>query len=342
MRNILSLMPLPQVWRSICAAWRSICAEWRTICAEWRAICAVWRAICAVWRAICAEWRTICAQWRLICAQWRLICAHWRLIYAEAATRCPRAVLGPEERTLVDADLRGVEIESATNYLIAVSFPAALWMTVRRFHLRQDLSVSSHQTRALLFCLNQMKTLLLFLVGLSFQVSAQTAKPGDAPAPVGEIGKPKAKPPVLKNGDFSKVGPANAPEDWKAAYPTGSFAVEKEGNESFLRVEVKGEPANAGVVQTVKIPTGALTAEVRGRMRGKPAKTPKASAQLVFWPKGQLPAAPTIITSEHSVAWKTESREIPIPPGAKTLEVSARCVFATGRFDFDDIEVQFK
>jgi len=187
-----------------------------------------------------------------------------------------------------------------------------------------------------------MKTPLLLLAGLSLQVFAQTAKPGDAPASVGELGKPKPKPAILKNGDFSKVGPGNAPEEWKAAYPTGSFAVVKEGKESFLRVEVKDEPANAGVVQTVPIPVGALTAEVRGRMRGKPAKTPKAAAQLVFWPKGRLPAAPTIITSEHSAAWKTESREIPLPPGAKTLEVSARCVFATGRFDFDDIEVQFK
>ena len=159
----------------------------------------------------------------------------------------------------------------------------------------------------------------------------------------------------MKNGDFSAAGADGKPEGWEAAYPTGSFTLVKEGNESFLRVEVKGDPANAGVKQVVPVPPGSITAVVRGRMRGKPGKTPNAAAQLVFWPKGIENApnpkaprpkvtatAPTIITSEHSAGWKTETREIALLPTVKTLEVSARCVFATGRFDFDDIEVHFK
>jgi hypothetical protein len=187
-----------------------------------------------------------------------------------------------------------------------------------------------------------MKATALFLVVLSLTALGQAPKPPAPTPPIGERGKPAPKPAALKNGDFTQAGPDKSPTEWKAAYPTGGFSVVKEGTESFLRVEVKGEPANSGVLQIVPIPKGVQTAVVRGRMRGKPPKLPKAAAQLVFWPKGPENYPPTIITSEHSVAWKTETREIPLPPGARTLEVSARCVFATGRFDFDDIAVEFK
>jgi hypothetical protein len=148
---------------------------------------------------------------------------------------------------------------------------------------------------------------------------------------------------TVKNGDFSVAAADGTPEHWKAAYPTGSIALVKQGSESFLRVEVKGEETNAGAVQTIPVPKGSSAAVVRGRMRGKPGKAPGAAAQLVFWPKGgNVTIPPTILKSEHSVAWKTASREIPLLPTARTLEISARCVFATGQFDFDDIEVQFK
>ena len=160
----------------------------------------------------------------------------------------------------------------------------------------------------------------------------------------GALDKPKPKPAAVKNGDFSAATTDGKPEGWQAAYPTGTFSVVKEGNESFLRVEVKGDPANAGAEQVIPVPPGSITAVVRGRMRGKPGKTPNAAAQLVFWPKGpaNVSIAPTIVKSEHSAGWKTETREIALLPTVKTLEVSARCVFATGRFDFDDIEVHFK
>jgi hypothetical protein len=166
-----------------------------------------------------------------------------------------------------------------------------------------------------------------------------------APAPKpGALCNPKQKDEAVKNGDFSATETDGTPEHWKAAYPTGTIAVVKEGAESFLRVEVKGDPANAGAMQIVPVPPGAGSAVLRGRMRGKPGKTPKAAAQLVFWPRGAANAQfpPVIVTSEHSVAWKTEIRTIPILPTMKSIEVSARCVFATGKFDFDDIEVLFK
>jgi hypothetical protein len=186
----------------------------------------------------------------------------------------------------------------------------------------------------------------VFLLGaaLSVTYAADPSKPAtSAQPPLGELVKPKAPAPAVKNGDFNAAAEDGTPEHWKSAYPTGTIAVVKEGNESFLRVEVKGEEANAGAVQTIPVPKGCNAAVVRGRMRGKPGKAPGAAAHLVFWPKGgNVTIPPTIIRSEHSVAWKTESQTIALPPTVRTLEISARCVFATGRFDFDDIEVQFK
>ena len=185
-----------------------------------------------------------------------------------------------------------------------------------------------------------MKVALSFLgTLLSIGIAAEPVPS----APIGELGKPKPKVETVKNADFSVAAADGTPEHWKSAYPTGSIALVKQGSESFLRVEVKGEEANAGAVQTIAVPKGSSAALVRGRMRGKPGKAPGAAAQLVFWPKGgNVTIPPTILKSEHSVAWKTASREIPLLPTARTLEISARCVFATGQFDFDDIEVQFK
>lgn len=203
-----------------------------------------------------------------------------------------------------------------------------------------------------------MKVTLLIIAWGSIALAAEPAQPvsppatGKSPAPIGELGKPKPKAVVVKNGDFSAATPDGKPEGWQAAYHTGSFSVVKEGSESFLRVEVSGDPANAGAVQVIPVPPNSITAVVRGRMRGKPAKAPKAvaevspkpSAAIVFWPKGgpNVAIPPTFLQSEHSAAWKTESKEVPLLPTVKTLEISARCVFATGKFDFDDIEVQFK
>jgi hypothetical protein len=209
-----------------------------------------------------------------------------------------------------------------------------------------------------------MKVALLITAGVSISLAAEPTPvvpnpaAGKSSTPMGELGKPKPKPAAVKNGDFSEATADGKPEGWQAAYPTGSFSVVKEGGESFLRVEVKGDPANAGALQVVPVPPNSITAVVRGRMRGKPAKSPKAvaeispkpAASIVFWPKEgpkvpggpKVPIPPTFLLSEHSAGWKSESKEIPLTPAVKTLEISARCVFATGKFDFDDIEVHFK
>jgi hypothetical protein len=188
-----------------------------------------------------------------------------------------------------------------------------------------------------------MKAALL-LTSLLFVTTTFAEEQKPAETKIGELGKPKPKPQAVKNGDFSTAAPDGTPEDWKPEYPTGTIAVVKDGAESFLRVEVKGDPANGGATQVVPIPPGAASAVLRGRMRGKPAKNPRAAAQLVFWPKGSANAQfpPVIIPSEHSVAWKTVTRTIPILPTMKSIEVSARCIFATGKFDFDDIQIEFK
>src|SRR5215207_7718044 len=112
-----------------------------------------------------------------------------------------------------------------------------------------------------------MKVALSFLgTLLSIGIAAEPVPS----APIGELGKPKPKVETVKNADFSVAAADGTPEHWKSAYPTGSIALVKQGSESFLRVEVKGEEANAGAVQTIPIPKGTSAAVVRGRMRGKP------------------------------------------------------------------------
>ena len=117
-----------------------------------------------------------------------------------------------------------------------------------------------------------MRSALLLALFLS---QAMAADPSPSAIPwkrperwEGALDKPKPKPAAVKNGDFSMATPDGKPEDWRPAYPTGTFSVVKEGNESFLRVEMKGEPGNAGAEQVIPVPPGSHTAVARGRMRG--------------------------------------------------------------------------
>jgi hypothetical protein len=52
--------------------------------------------------------------------------------------------------------------------------------------------------------------------------------------------------------------------------------------------------------------------------------------------------APSILTSKHSVQWQSEQRTFDLPPGAKSIEIVVRSVFAEGTFDFDDVSLEFK
>ena len=149
----------------------------------------------------------------------------------------------------------------------------------------------------------------------------------------------------LVDGKFTEADIGKAPQGWKASYPQGGVVV-KEGNDIFLRLTSKAAE-NAGMGQDVAIPAKATKVTVLGRMRGKPQnlkKEKRAAVEVCLRYKdakgGNMNAA--VITSENSPAWHTFNREFDLPPGAKTVEVVARSLFAIGTFDFDEVRVEFR
>ncbi len=150
----------------------------------------------------------------------------------------------------------------------------------------------------------------------------------------------------LVNGDFDASPPGQPPAGWIAAYPTGAGAVIHDGKDSFLRL-TSAQPANAGMAQEVKVPTGSTSVAVLGRMRGKPRneKTEKRAAVEVALrykdAKGSNLSAAVVATG-NSPNWHTFRHEFKLPPGCEKVEVVARSLFAVGAFDFDEVRVEFK
>lgn len=151
---------------------------------------------------------------------------------------------------------------------------------------------------------------------------------------------------ALKNGDFSESPVGAPPAGWIPAYPGAGGVVFSDGKDTFLRL-ARLQEGNSGMAQVVPVPPKAKSVAVLGRMRGKPQneKTEKKAAvevALRYKDSKDANISAAIVASHNSPNWHTFRREFVLPPGCVKVEVVARCIFAIGTFDFDEVRVEFK
>ena len=154
---------------------------------------------------------------------------------------------------------------------------------------------------------------------------------------------------VVVNGDFGKVVD-DKPEGWAIS---GSLSrIEKEGNNSFVRIEGKainpdGTSENCTLNQVITIPKEAKTLTVSARIQTKGCVIPlKEIPRVVVGFKDKegksLSGWANAYWDKNNGPWRWIEGSKAVPPEAVTATVYAGNSGCPGQVDFDDVVVTFK
>ena len=167
-----------------------------------------------------------------------------------------------------------------------------------------------------------------------------------ANAPSTSSGKANSKN-LAVNGTFDLVNAAGNPIAWVAAE---GFKVARDGTNSVLHASIK-MPGWHIVSQDIVIPPKERSVTLKGRVRGTivsrdPGKVAGSPGVFVCvtWVDRQGKESTNWLSTDAGDGgdWRQVNTTTAIPKDMEAVRVVLMLKFATGEFDFDDIEVEFR
>lgn len=156
--------------------------------------------------------------------------------------------------------------------------------------------------------------------------------------------KPGKKSAII-NGNFDLTNDAGQPSGWTTL---PEFKVARDGSNNVMRASVKA-PSYLMVAQDVMVPPKERVMTLKGRVRGRivahdPNQGHYGPMLCAKWVDSQGKLFPEWVMVEggSSDEWKSVSTTVKIPDDMKILRVTLFIKYASGEFDFDDVEVEFR
>lgn len=290
------------------------------------------------------------------------------------AQRAYSAALDAAEKTATATGnlsiVAGITKERGTlaSGLMAPEFPDGLpktLQTIRKTYLDEAarLRTSEANRRAAidaeyLRALASLQTKAATNPELAQQVTAEkqkllaTVAPSGAAAPATTGGGASGGRNALINGSFDLADAEGRPTGWLVPNAGGvTFKVVREGTNNLLHATATGEalPLYVRHEVPVPVPARAKTVTVKGRIHGKwetrDTKDENWGATIdatFLGADDQKFGEWIILVGGRESGWKTLSKTVNIPTGAKAVYLHFGFQFVTGTFDFDDLAVEFR
>jgi hypothetical protein len=150
---------------------------------------------------------------------------------------------------------------------------------------------------------------------------------------------------AVVNGTFDLADADGHPKGWTV---DEAFKIARDGANNVLRATSSVTDFKE-ISQEIPVPPKArsvtLSARVRGKWEASDTKQPiqgvRTSVQFVG-ADGQKMKVWIVLESGRDAAWKTLSKTDRIPEGSKSLILVCDLSWVSGKFDFDDVAVEFR
>jgi hypothetical protein len=165
-----------------------------------------------------------------------------------------------------------------------------------------------------------------------------------ASAPASAAGHQNARSAVI-NGNFDLADAEGHPKGWTV---DDAFKVVRDGGNNVLRA-TSAATEYREISQEIPVPAKArnvtLSVRVRGKWEASDTKQQiqgtRTSVQFIG-ADGQRMKVWVVLDAGRDAAWKTLSKTDRIPEGSKSLVLICSLSWVSGKFDFDDVMVEFR